>query len=209
MKVFCSSAMGYKRVRMMFLISSQNINVVTWSPCGQYIAAGGVDGHVTVWDAGSQKAHQRSEVIRNHVLTAHCSKKRGENLIYPSYPSPSVPWFIPCTPPPLSPVYPSYPSPSVPWYIPRTPLPLSTYRPRNKSFWCIHSPHPHSSLLTPHPTPHSSLLIPQSSPLSLTPHSSLLTPHSSSLTVPHPSPSLLTPHSSPLILHPQLLQVQE
>ena len=77
LKVFCSSAVGYKRVRMMFLISSQNINVVAWSPCGQYIAAGGVDGRVTVWDAASQKAHQRSEVI-NNVLTAHCSKREGK-----------------------------------------------------------------------------------------------------------------------------------
>ena len=132
-KFFCSSAVGPSRVRMMFLIFPQNINVVAWSPCGQYIGAGGVDGRVTVWDAASRKSHQRSEVMRNNVLTAHRSKKREESRYIPRTP-PFVPWYIPRTPPPLSPGIslalpppPPPPPPSlVPWYVPRTPPPLST-----------------------------------------------------------------------------------
>lgn len=37
----------------------QPINVVTWSPCGQFLAAGSVGGSMTVWDVKSKLCVER------------------------------------------------------------------------------------------------------------------------------------------------------
>lgn len=42
----------------------QPVNVVAWSPCGQFLAAGCVGGSLTVWDVNSKLCVERySEVF--------------------------------------------------------------------------------------------------------------------------------------------------
>uniref|UniRef100_A0A8D0GCI3 WDHD1 first WD40 domain-containing protein n=1 Tax=Sphenodon punctatus TaxID=8508 RepID=A0A8D0GCI3_SPHPU len=43
---------------------TQTLNVVAWSPCGQYVAAGSIDGCIAVWSADTQEMkHEKSYTI--------------------------------------------------------------------------------------------------------------------------------------------------
>lgn len=37
----------------------QAVNVVAWSPCGKYLAAGSVGGFLTVWDVETKQCIER------------------------------------------------------------------------------------------------------------------------------------------------------
>lgn len=40
-------------------LSLQPVNVVAWSPCGQFLAAGSVGGSMAVWDVSSKLCVER------------------------------------------------------------------------------------------------------------------------------------------------------
>ncbi|XP_050753369.1 WD repeat and HMG-box DNA-binding protein 1 [Gymnogyps californianus] len=47
---------------------TQPLNVVAWSPCGQYLAAGSVDGSIVVWNVETQKCVERMKHEKNYSI---------------------------------------------------------------------------------------------------------------------------------------------
>ncbi|KFQ43749.1 PREDICTED: WD repeat and HMG-box DNA-binding protein 1 [Nestor notabilis] len=47
---------------------TQTVNVVAWSPCGQYLAAGSVDGCIVVWHMESQNCIERMKHEKNYTI---------------------------------------------------------------------------------------------------------------------------------------------
>ncbi|KAM9290855.1 WD repeat and HMG-box DNA-binding protein 1 [Morus bassanus] len=47
---------------------TQPLNVVAWSPCGQYLAAGSVDGGVVVWNVETQECIERTKHEKNYSI---------------------------------------------------------------------------------------------------------------------------------------------
>ncbi|KFW81171.1 WD repeat and HMG-box DNA-binding protein 1 [Phalacrocorax carbo] len=47
---------------------TQPLNVVAWSPCGQYLAAGSVDGGVVVWNVETQECIERMKHEKNYSI---------------------------------------------------------------------------------------------------------------------------------------------
>ncbi|KFR14644.1 WD repeat and HMG-box DNA-binding protein 1 [Opisthocomus hoazin] len=47
---------------------TQALNVVAWSPCGQYLAAGSVDGCIVVWNAETQECMERMKHEKNYSV---------------------------------------------------------------------------------------------------------------------------------------------
>ncbi|NWI30781.1 WDHD1 protein, partial [Sula dactylatra] len=47
---------------------TQPLNVVAWSPCGQYLAAGSVDGGVVVWNVETQECLERTKHEKNYSI---------------------------------------------------------------------------------------------------------------------------------------------
>ncbi|NXF44715.1 WDHD1 protein, partial [Oceanites oceanicus] len=44
------------------------LNVVAWSPCGQYLAAGSVDGSIVVWNVETQECIERTKHEKNYSI---------------------------------------------------------------------------------------------------------------------------------------------
>ena len=42
----------------------QPVNVVSWSPCGAYLASGGTDGAVCLWDVNSRLVYSK---LKNEI----------------------------------------------------------------------------------------------------------------------------------------------
>ncbi|XP_010578100.1 PREDICTED: WD repeat and HMG-box DNA-binding protein 1 isoform X1 [Haliaeetus leucocephalus] len=47
---------------------TQTLNVVAWSPCGQYLAAGSVDGSIVVWNVENQECIERMKHEKNYSV---------------------------------------------------------------------------------------------------------------------------------------------
>ncbi|XP_053922789.1 WD repeat and HMG-box DNA-binding protein 1 [Cuculus canorus] len=47
---------------------TQPLNVVAWSPCGQYLAAGSVDGNVVVWNVETQECIERMKHEKRYSI---------------------------------------------------------------------------------------------------------------------------------------------
>ncbi|KAM9289756.1 WD repeat and HMG-box DNA-binding protein 1 [Cariama cristata] len=47
---------------------TQPLNVVSWSPCGQYLAAGSVDGSIAVWNVETQECIERMKHEKNYSI---------------------------------------------------------------------------------------------------------------------------------------------
>ncbi|KFR05812.1 WD repeat and HMG-box DNA-binding protein 1 [Nipponia nippon] len=47
---------------------TQPLNVVAWSPCGQYLAAGSVDGSMVVWNMETQQCIERMKHEKNYSI---------------------------------------------------------------------------------------------------------------------------------------------
>ncbi|KAF1497333.1 WD repeat and HMG-box DNA-binding protein 1, partial [Eudyptula minor novaehollandiae] len=47
---------------------AQPLNVVAWSPCGQYLAAGSVDGSIVVWNVETQECVERMKHEKNYSI---------------------------------------------------------------------------------------------------------------------------------------------
>ncbi|XP_068169081.1 WD repeat and HMG-box DNA-binding protein 1 [Antennarius striatus] len=61
---------------------TQPINVVSWSPCGRFLAAGGVGGSLTIWDVPSKLCVERQKHERGFSLCALCWHPGGGQLAY-------------------------------------------------------------------------------------------------------------------------------
>ncbi|XP_029453292.1 WD repeat and HMG-box DNA-binding protein 1 [Rhinatrema bivittatum] len=47
---------------------TQILNVVTWSPCGQYLAAGSIDGCIVIWDVTTKECIERVKHDRGYTV---------------------------------------------------------------------------------------------------------------------------------------------
>ncbi|NXW08941.1 WDHD1 protein, partial [Fregetta grallaria] len=50
------------------IVITQPLNVVAWSPCGQYLAAGSVDGNIVVWNVETQECIERMKHEKNYSI---------------------------------------------------------------------------------------------------------------------------------------------
>ncbi|KAJ3594117.1 hypothetical protein NHX12_006449 [Muraenolepis orangiensis] len=58
------------------------INVVAWSPCGKFLAAGGVGGYLTVWNVESKLCVERQKHEKGYTVCAVAWHPSGSQLAY-------------------------------------------------------------------------------------------------------------------------------
>ncbi|XP_061594098.1 WD repeat and HMG-box DNA-binding protein 1 [Cololabis saira] len=61
---------------------TQPINVVAWSPCGRYLAAGGVGGSLTVWDVNSKLCVERQKHEKGFTVSGLAWHPSGSQIAY-------------------------------------------------------------------------------------------------------------------------------
>uniref|UniRef100_A0A8B9FLW5 WD repeat and HMG-box DNA-binding protein 1 n=1 Tax=Amazona collaria TaxID=241587 RepID=A0A8B9FLW5_9PSIT len=61
---------------------TQTLNIVAWSPCGQYLAAGSVDGCIVVWNMESQKCIERMKHEKNYTICGLAWHPKYKQIAY-------------------------------------------------------------------------------------------------------------------------------
>ncbi|NXY45841.1 WDHD1 protein, partial [Ceuthmochares aereus] len=60
----------------------QPLNVVAWSPCGQYLAAGSVDGNVVVWNVETQECIERMKHEKRYSIRGLAWHPKHRQIAY-------------------------------------------------------------------------------------------------------------------------------
>ncbi|XP_070763353.1 WD repeat and HMG-box DNA-binding protein 1 [Enoplosus armatus] len=61
---------------------TQPVNVVAWSPCGQFLAAGGVGGSLTVWDVNGKLCVERQKHEKGFTVCGLAWHPSGSQIVY-------------------------------------------------------------------------------------------------------------------------------
>ncbi|XP_009994758.1 PREDICTED: WD repeat and HMG-box DNA-binding protein 1 [Chaetura pelagica] len=61
---------------------TQPLNVVAWSPCGQYLAAGSVDGSIVVWNMETQECIERMKHEKNYTICGLAWHPKTRQIAY-------------------------------------------------------------------------------------------------------------------------------
>uniref|UniRef100_A0A8C6J079 WD repeat and HMG-box DNA-binding protein 1 n=1 Tax=Melopsittacus undulatus TaxID=13146 RepID=A0A8C6J079_MELUD len=61
---------------------TQTLNIVAWSPCGQYLAAGSVDGCIVVWNMESQKCIERMKHEKKYTICGLAWHPKYKQIAY-------------------------------------------------------------------------------------------------------------------------------
>ncbi|XP_056135096.1 WD repeat and HMG-box DNA-binding protein 1 [Lampris incognitus] len=61
---------------------TQLINVVAWSPCGQFLAAGSIGGLLTVWDVESKLCVERQKHEKGYTVCSLAWHPSGSQIVY-------------------------------------------------------------------------------------------------------------------------------
>lgn len=61
---------------------NQVVNVVTWSPCGRFLAVGSVGGILTVWDVGTRLCVERQKHEKGYTVCSMAWHPAGGQIVY-------------------------------------------------------------------------------------------------------------------------------
>ncbi|NWI17154.1 WDHD1 protein, partial [Crypturellus soui] len=61
---------------------TQPLNVVVWSPCGQYLAAGSVDGSIVVWKVATQECIERMKHEKKYTICGLAWHPKCQQIAY-------------------------------------------------------------------------------------------------------------------------------
>ncbi|XP_005437964.2 WD repeat and HMG-box DNA-binding protein 1 [Falco biarmicus] len=61
---------------------TQSLNVVAWSPCGQYLAAASVDGNILVWNVETQECIERMQHEKNYTICGLAWHPKHKQIAY-------------------------------------------------------------------------------------------------------------------------------
>ncbi|CAM4691951.1 WD repeat and HMG-box DNA-binding protein 1 [Lepidochelys kempii] len=61
---------------------TQTLSIVTWSPCGQYVAAGSVDGCIAVWNVDTQECMERMKHEKSYTICGLAWHPKGGQIAY-------------------------------------------------------------------------------------------------------------------------------
>ncbi|KAM4690958.1 WD repeat and HMG-box DNA-binding protein 1 [Rhinophrynus dorsalis] len=61
---------------------TQPLNVVAWSPCGQYLVAGSVDGCIVVWNMATKSCMERIKHEKSYTICALCWHSKLSQVAY-------------------------------------------------------------------------------------------------------------------------------
>ncbi|XP_043930343.1 WD repeat and HMG-box DNA-binding protein 1 isoform X2 [Protopterus annectens] len=61
---------------------TQTLNVVSWSPCGRYLAAGSIDGNIVVWNVENKKCLERVKHEKSYTICGLAWHPRGGQIAY-------------------------------------------------------------------------------------------------------------------------------
>ncbi|XP_006120180.2 WD repeat and HMG-box DNA-binding protein 1 [Pelodiscus sinensis] len=61
---------------------TQTLNIVTWSPCGQYVAAGSVDGCIVIWNVKTQECMERMKHEKSYTICGLAWHPKGGQIAY-------------------------------------------------------------------------------------------------------------------------------
>ncbi|XP_065695822.1 WD repeat and HMG-box DNA-binding protein 1 isoform X1 [Patagioenas fasciata] len=61
---------------------TQPLNVVAWSPCGQYLAAGSVGGNIVVWNVETQECIERMKHEKNYTVCGLAWHPKHRQIAY-------------------------------------------------------------------------------------------------------------------------------
>ncbi|XP_008116547.2 WD repeat and HMG-box DNA-binding protein 1 isoform X2 [Anolis carolinensis] len=61
---------------------TQTLNVVAWSPCGQYVAAGSIDGCIAIWKMDTQECLERVKHEKRYTICGLAWHPKGGQIAY-------------------------------------------------------------------------------------------------------------------------------
>ncbi|XP_066481491.1 WD repeat and HMG-box DNA-binding protein 1 [Tiliqua scincoides] len=61
---------------------AQPLNVVAWSPCGQYVAAGSVGGYIVIWNVDTKKCMERVKHEKGYTICGLAWHPKGNQIAY-------------------------------------------------------------------------------------------------------------------------------
>ncbi|XP_042306910.1 LOW QUALITY PROTEIN: WD repeat and HMG-box DNA-binding protein 1 [Sceloporus undulatus] len=61
---------------------TQTLNVVAWSPCGQYVAGGSVDGRIVIWNMDTQECLERVKHEKGYTICGLAWHPKGGQIAY-------------------------------------------------------------------------------------------------------------------------------
>nr|XP_060609407.1 WD repeat and HMG-box DNA-binding protein 1 isoform X2 [Anolis sagrei ordinatus] len=61
---------------------TQTLNVVAWSPCGQYVAAGSIDGCIVIWKMDTQECLERVKHEKRYTICGLAWHPKGGQIAY-------------------------------------------------------------------------------------------------------------------------------
>ncbi|KAH0620252.1 hypothetical protein JD844_020350 [Phrynosoma platyrhinos] len=66
----------------ILLFIEMTLNVVAWSPCGQYVAGGSIDGRIAIWNMDTQECLERVKHEKGYTICGLAWHPKGGQIAY-------------------------------------------------------------------------------------------------------------------------------